>query len=129
MRHSAILVYTVVSVPHCGLFNRWKLFRMNFRNRTRILQLTVAVGLFSVLLGFVMGMFLDPGIEASRLDGWFLGIGFALLFLGLPVLVNSNCPSCKQLFCGPQDEFITQPGTNVFASSCKHCGLSIDQTE
>ena len=23
MRHSAILVYTVVSVPHCGLFNRW----------------------------------------------------------------------------------------------------------
>ena len=23
MRHSAILAYTVVSVPHCGLFNRW----------------------------------------------------------------------------------------------------------
>ena len=23
MRHSAILVYPIVSVPHCGLFNRW----------------------------------------------------------------------------------------------------------
>ena len=24
MRHSAILVYPIASVPHCGLFNRWK---------------------------------------------------------------------------------------------------------
>ena len=23
MRHLALLVYTVISVPHCGLFNRW----------------------------------------------------------------------------------------------------------
>ena len=29
MRHSAILVYPIVSVPHCGLFNRWPLNSMH----------------------------------------------------------------------------------------------------
>lgn len=101
-------------------------FRMTFRNYIRILQFVVAIALCIVLLGFTAMVFSDSYAGLSHLAQWLQGIGFLLLFLAAPFLVKAKCPSCGRLFCGPQDEYITHPNTNVFTSSCKYCGFSIN---
>lgn len=100
---------------------------MTFRHHIRSLQLIVAVALCAVLSGFVVMVFSDKIAGLAVWARWLLGIGFLLLFLGLPFLAKSKCPACGQLFCGPQDENIDHPNTNVFTSVCKYCGFSISQ--
>ena len=36
MRHSAILVYSIASVPHCGLFNRWSSIELGCKFNERM---------------------------------------------------------------------------------------------
>jgi hypothetical protein len=88
------------------------------------LQFAIAVALGLILFGFTA---LALGLASTKFGNLIplIGIGFLGMFLSLPFLANSKCPECRQLFCGPQDENTSEPGTNVFTSSCKYCGFSI----
>ena len=80
MRHSAVLVYTVVSVPHCGLFNRWaaqQAFRRADMLSNQRLRLGLALWLAAMLGVIVVTATVVPQIElvqkaSARVPLWFV---------------------------------------------------------
>lgn len=84
----------------------------------------MATGLVAVVAGFsipIWGSISGRYLERAPL---LIPAGFAHMLVALPILACAKCPSCGELFCGPQDEDTATPQTNVFVGHCKYCDFS-----
>lgn len=94
---------------------------MSFGVRIKLLQyllgfafVVIVLGFASLIIGSVTGNYI-AGINIV------IGSGFFVTLLVAPFLTRAKCPRCGELFCGPQDEDVSVPGTNVFTRRCKYC--------
>ena len=99
MRHSAILVYPIASVPHCGLFNRWAPMNPTARNFACLAVAVLASWLLASWLRFGWSeLFINDRaftlywglISVGTLMNWlfYLIFFFALGALLAPMLVS-----------------------------------------
>lgn len=98
---------------------------MTFGLRIRLMQCLLGLALAAIVLGFASLMI---GSVAGNYIGGVnivIGSGFLVMLLVAPLLTRAKCPRCGELFCGPQDEDVSVPGTNVFTRRCKYCDFSL----
>lgn len=86
-----------------------------------------AIGILMAITGFAV-LALSKFYPALGL--WpvpLIGIGLLIVSLTALFPTRIKCPSCAQLFCGPQND-IDEVNTNIFTSSCRYCKFQSSAT-